>query len=113
MRVTSSWWRWARSGSTGLFPGLDRDKQERFYIAQLKLARDAGLPAILHVRRSADGLLKPDCGASTSPAAIAHAFNGSLQQAQGFVERGWRLGFGGAMTFERARQISRAGSHAA
>ena len=85
-------------------PGLDRDKQERFYIAQLKLARDAGLPAILHVRRSADGLL---AGLRRIDIAggIAHAFNGSPQQAQGFVERGWRLGFGGAMTFERARQI--------
>lgn len=85
-------------------PGLDRDKQERFYIAQLKLAREAGLPAILHVRRSADGLL---AGLRRIDIAggIAHAFNGSTQQAQAFVERGWRLGFGGAMTFERARQI--------
>ena len=85
-------------------PGLDRDKQERFYLAQLKLARDAGLPAILHVRRSADGLL---AGLRRIDIAggVAHAFNGSPQQAQGFVERGWRLGFGGAMTFERARQI--------
>jgi len=85
-------------------PGLDRDKQQRFYVAQLKLARDAGLPAILHVRRSADGLL---AGLRRIEVAggIAHAFNGSLQQAQGFVERGRRLGFGGAMTFERARQI--------
>ena len=85
-------------------PGLDRDKQERFYIAQLKLAREAGLPAILHVRRSADGLL---AGLRRVEIAggIAHAFNGSAQQAQAFVERGWRLGFGGAMTFERARQI--------
>lgn len=85
-------------------PGLDRDKQERFYVAQLKLARDAGLPAILHVRRSADGLL---AGLRRIDVAggIAHAFNGSAQQAQAFVERGWRLGFGGAMTFERARQI--------
>jgi len=85
-------------------PGLDRARQERFYVAQLKLARDAGLPAILHVRRSADGLLAglrriDVCG------GIAHAFNGSAQQAGAFVERGWRLGFGGAMTFERARQI--------
>jgi TatD DNase family protein len=85
-------------------PGLDRDRQQRFYIAQLKLARDAGLPAILHVRRSADGLL---AGLRRVEVAggIAHAFNGSAQQAQGFVERGWRLGFGGAMTFERAGQI--------
>jgi TatD DNase family protein len=84
--------------------GLNRDRQERFYIAQLKLARDAGLPAILHVRRSADGLLA-GLRRVDVPGGIAHAFNGSAQQAQGFVERGWRLGFGGAMTFERALQI--------
>jgi len=85
-------------------PGHDRARQERFYVAQLKLARDAGLPAILHVRRSADGLL---AGLRRVEIAggIAHAFNGSAQQAQAFVERGFRLGFGGAMTFERARQI--------
>jgi TatD DNase family protein len=85
-------------------PGLDRDRQQRFYLAQLKVARDAGLPAILHVRRSADDLL---AGLRRIEVAggIAHAFNGSVQQALAFVERGWRLGFGGAMTFERARQI--------
>lgn len=85
-------------------PGLDREKQERFYIAQLKIARDAGLPAILHVRRSADGLLA-GLRRIEITGGIAHAFNGSTQQANAFVERGWRLGFGGAMTFERARQI--------
>ena len=85
-------------------PGLDRDKQERFYIAQLKIARDAGLPTILHVRRSADGLLA-GLRRIEIDGGIAHAFNGSPQQANAFVARGWRLGFGGAMTFERARQI--------
>ena len=85
-------------------PGLDRAKQERFYIAQLKLARDAGLPVIVHVRRSADELLK---GLNRVDVAggIAHAFNGSDAQAQRFVERGLALGFGGAMTFDRALQI--------
>src|SRR6185436_4783801 len=39
-------------------PGHDRERQERFYAAQLKLAREFGLPVLLHVRRSADGLLK-------------------------------------------------------
>ena len=38
---------------------------------------------------------------------IAHAFNGSFQQAQHFIDMGWRLGFGGAMTFTRALQIRR------
>ena len=84
--------------------GQDLQRQRRFYLAQLKLARDAGLPVILHVRRSADALLH---GLRRIDVAggIAHAFNGSRVQALQFVERGLRLGFGGAMTFERALQI--------
>ena len=86
-------------------PGLDADKQEAFYRAQLELARQHGLPVLLHVRRSADQLLKqlrriPVTG-------IAHAFNGSAQQAQEFVRLGFRLGFGGTLTFDRALQIRR------
>jgi TatD DNase family protein len=85
-------------------PGLDRALQLRFYIAQLKLARDAGLPVILHVRRSADSLLQ---GLRRIEVAggIAHAFNGSAVQAQLFVDRGFKLGFGGALTFDRALQL--------
>jgi TatD DNase family protein len=90
-------------------PGLDRARQEHFYVAQLKLARDAGLPVILHVRRSADGLLK---GLRRVPVAggIAHAFNGSAVQAEQFVERGFCLGFGGTLSFERSRHIRRLAS---
>ena len=85
-------------------PGRSRQRQERFYLAQLKLARDAGLPVILHVRRSADGLLK-GLRRFDGSGGIAHAFNGSLVQAQQFVARGFRLGFGGVLTFDRALQI--------
>ena len=85
-------------------PGLDRERQERFYVAQLRLARRHGLPVILHVRRSADSLLKQLRRIEVA-GGIAHAFNGSAEQAQAFVERGLRLGFGGAATFERALQI--------
>jgi TatD DNase family protein len=90
-------------------PGLDRAKQERFYLAQLTLAREAGLPVILHVRRSADALLK---GLSRIGVrgGIAHAFNGSAVQASHFVALGFKLGFGGAMTHERALQIRRLAS---
>jgi len=84
-----------------------REKQEYFYRAQLQLAADAGLPVVLHVRRSADRLLK--FLRQTRPPAgwtgIAHAFNGSLVQAQAFVDLGFKLGFGGALTFERALQL--------
>jgi TatD DNase family protein len=85
-------------------PGLDRERQWDFYERQLRLAADFDLPVILHVRRSADHLLK---GLRRVPVrgGIAHAFNGSRQQADQFVALGFRLGFGGAMTFERARQI--------
>jgi TatD DNase family protein len=87
-------------------PGSDRAKQERFYVAQLKLARDAGLPVLLHSRRSADALLKW-LRRVDGVGGIAHAFNGSPEQAAAFIDRGFALGFGGAMTFDRALQIRR------
>ena len=87
-------------------PGLDRARQERFYTAQLKLARNAGLPVILHVRRSADSLLKGLRQVGVA-GGIAHAFNGSQQQAEQFLGLGFALGFGGAVTFERALQLRR------
>ncbi|UQV48142.1 TatD family hydrolase [Janthinobacterium lividum] len=83
-----------------------RVKQEHFLREQLKIARDFDLPVLTHVRRSQDIVLKharqirPNGG-------IAHAFNGSFQQAQGYVDLGFKLGFGGAMTFIRALQIRR------
>jgi TatD DNase family protein len=89
-------------------PGLVaiRPRQEHFYREQLKLARRAGLPVLVHVRRSADAVLA-GLRRIEVPGGIAHAFNGSDQQAGHFVERGFRLGFGGALTFETARQIRR------
>ena len=87
-----------------LCTGAMRAKQERFYRAQLKLARKHGLPVILHVRRSADQLMKALREIDVS-GGIAHAFNGSDQQAQQFGERSFALGFGGALTYERATQL--------
>ena len=85
-------------------PGLDRERQRDFYLAQLKIARDAGLPVILHVRRSADALLA-GLRRIEVRGGVAHAFNGSLVQARAFTDRGFSLGFGGAMSFERALRI--------
>jgi TatD DNase family protein len=82
-----------------------RQRQIEVYRAQLRLARKHGLPVILHVRRSADVLLKHL--RELPVAGIAHAFNGSDQQAKHFVDLGFVLGFGGAMTFEAARQLRR------
>ena len=90
-------------------PGLDLQRQRQFYLAQLKLARDAGLPVLLHVRRSADALLQ-GLRRIKVPGGIAHAFNGSAVQARQFVDLGFALGFGGTLTFERALQIRKLAS---
>ena len=87
--------------------GLARDKQERFYRAQLDLAVEFGLPLLLHVRRSQDILLKYLRRLPRSPGGIAHAYNGSDQQTDAFIAHGFALGIGGEMTYERSRQIRR------
>ena len=93
-------------GLDGFVPGLDPARLSRFCAAQLKLAREAGLPVLLHSRRAVDSLLKLLRRAEV-PGGIAHAFNGSQQQADAVVGLGLKLGFGGAVTFERALQIRR------
>ncbi|MDO8251916.1 MAG: TatD family hydrolase [Rhodoferax sp.] len=87
-----------------------RERQEYFYLEQLRLARKHDLPVLLHVRRSVDRVLKGlrDIGGSLPKwHGIAHAFNGSQQQAQAFIALGFKLGFGGALTYERALQLRR------
>jgi TatD DNase family protein len=88
-----------------------RHAQEALYAEQLHLAHAGGWPVILHVRRSADTLLKHlrrlNAQGRGLSGGIAHAFNGSEQQAMAFVDMGFKLGFGGAMTFDRALQIRR------
>ena len=93
-------------GLDGFVPGLDMARQQHFYRAQLALAQRHGLPVLLHVRRSADALLH---GLRQCPVVggLAHAFNGSRQQADQFIAMGFKLGFGGALTFERALQLRR------
>lgn len=85
-------------------PGIDKERQARFFSKQLKIARDFELPVLLHVRRAVDDVLKHlrrigACG------GIAHAFNGSQQQAEEFIRLGFKLGFGGAMSFKGSTRI--------
>ncbi len=89
-----------------LVANFDRVSQEAFFVAQLKLAREFSLPVLLHVRRAIDPILKHlrqirVCG------GIAHAFNGSLVQAEEFIKLGFKLGFGGAITFTAATRLRR------
>ncbi len=85
---------------------LDDERQQHLWREQLRLARRHDLPVIVHSRRSVDQVLK---GLRALPVrgGIAHAFNGSEQQARMLIELGFKLGFGGAATFERAHNIRR------
>lgn len=85
-------------------PGLDPARQTWFFSEQLRLARSFDLPVLLHVRRAIDDVLKhlrrlPVRG------GVAHAFNGSRQQADEFIKLGFKLGFGGALTYAGSTRI--------
>lgn len=83
---------------------LDRERQQVLFEAQLRLAAELGLPVIIHARKSHDQVLAA-LKRIPVPGGVAHAFSGSLQQAERYIELGFKLGFGGMLTFERSRRI--------
>lgn len=82
----------------------DPQRQEYFFAEQLKLACEFDLPVILHVRRAVDAVLRL-LRRYRVRGGIAHAFNGSRQQVEAFLELGFKLGFGGSMTFTGSTRI--------
>ena len=79
-------------------------RQEHFFGEQLSIARDLGLPVLLHLRRAVDAVIK-QLKRVRVVGGIAHAFNGSRVQAEQLIDLGFKLGFGGAMTHDRATRI--------
>ena len=84
--------------------GIDHTRQAWFFVEQLKQAKDFDLPVILHVRQAIDPILK-QLRRFRLKGGIAHAFNGSRQQADEFIKLGFKLGFGGAMTYSGSSRI--------
>ncbi|HRF30729.1 MAG TPA: TatD family hydrolase [Azonexus sp.] len=89
---------------------IDPARQEHFFVEQLRLARDFDLPVLLHVRRAVDVVLK-QLRRFKVRGGIAHAFNGSRQQADEFIKLGFALGFGGAMTYDGSTRIRELARH--
>ncbi len=83
---------------------LDREQQQALFAAQLALAEQYQLPVILHVRKAHDAVLAL-LKQYRLPGGICHAFNGSVQQAQQYLDLGFKLGFGGTLTYANARHI--------
>lgn len=84
----------------------DASLQRAYFVAQLQLAREFDLPVILHVRRAVDAILH-ELRLARVRGGIAHAFNGSRQQAEEFIKLGFKLGFGGAATYSGSTRIRR------
>jgi TatD DNase family protein len=82
----------------------DEVRQQFCFTEQLKIARAHGLPVLLHVRRAIDPILA-HLRRIRVPGGVAHAFSGSRQQADEFIKLGFKLGFGGAMTHQRATRL--------
>lgn len=83
---------------------LDRQAQQVLFEQQLRVAQAFDLPVILHVRKSHDQVLAT-LKRIPVRAGVAHAFNGSLQQAEQYIAMGFKLGFGGMLTYERSNKI--------
>ncbi|WOG26458.1 TatD family hydrolase [Endozoicomonas sp. 8E] len=82
----------------------DRQQQHYYFIRQLELADQFKLPVILHCRKAHDEILKEIRQIKPERGGIVHAFSGSEQQAQQYIELGFKLGFGGTITYQRARK---------
>jgi TatD DNase family protein len=86
---------------------LDRERQQPLFEAQLKLAVDFQLPALVHVRRSHAAVIATLKRIRLSRGGIIHAFAGSLEEAREYIRLGFKLGLGGAATWPQALRMHR------
>jgi len=84
---------------------LDRERQQALFEAQLQLAVDFDLPALLHVRRSHADVIARLKRFKLARGGIVHAFAGSYEEAREYRRLGFRLGLGGAATWPQARRL--------
>jgi len=84
--------------------GADKAHQQHFFNAQLSLAREFNLPVVIHARKAVEDVIRM-IRASGHYKGLVHSFNGSQAQASRLIDLGYRLSFGGAVTFERARRL--------
>jgi TatD DNase family protein len=86
---------------------LDRDRQQALFEAQLQLAADFTLPALIHVRRSHAAVIATLKRFKLKRAGIIHAFAGSKEEAREYIKLGFKLGLGGAATWPQALRMHR------
>ena len=93
-------------GEIGLdyhYEDIPRELQQKAFRAQMALAAELGLPAIVHERDAhADGMqIVTEFPTVTG---VFHCYSGSLEMAKWLIDRGWYIGFTGVLTFKNARK---------
>ncbi|QKE62199.1 TatD family hydrolase [Aquipseudomonas campi] len=84
---------------------LDRSRQQALFEAQLALAAEFDLPALLHVRRAHAQTIATLKRCRLKRGGIIHAFAGSYEEAREYLKLGFRLGLGGAPTWPQALRL--------
>jgi TatD DNase family protein len=84
---------------------LDRQCQQALFEAQLALAAEFELPALLHVRRAHAATIATLKRYRLPRGGVIHAFAGSYEEAREYVRLGFRLGLGGAPTWPQALRL--------
>lgn len=85
----------------------DRQAQQALFEAQLELAREFALPALLHVRRAHAEVIATLKRVRLPRGGIVHAFSGSWEEAREYRKLGFYLGLGGAGTWSQAKRMHR------
>ncbi|ASJ71095.1 TatD family hydrolase [Granulosicoccus antarcticus] len=94
-------------GECGLdYQIVDADKvqQQQLFEAQLSLAREFDLPVVIHARKAVEQVINM-IRASGHFCGMIHSYNGSAQQAGKLIDLGYKLSFGGAVTYDRASRL--------
>ncbi len=84
--------------------GADKAQQQHLFAAQLAYAREFSLPIVIHAVKAVEDVIRM-IRASGHYRGMVHSFNGSAQQASRLIDLGYSLGFGGAVTYPRAKRL--------
>ena len=93
-------------GEIGLdkFCSVAYELQQQVFQKQMFLAERFGLPVIIHNRRSDQAILRA-IDSRSGLTGVIHGFTGSIETAKQFIDRGFKLGIGGAVTWDNARKV--------
>jgi TatD DNase family protein len=93
-------------GEIGLdyhYPDTDKEKQMRYFVAQMEMAKELGINVCIHDRESHADIMEV-IRAFPEVKGVLHSFSGSAEMAEELVKLGWMISFSGTLTFTNARK---------